>query len=172
MAPISVIGIDPGSIRTGWGIVDENSGRLVLRECGIIRTPGDSLNFSDRLAEIYRQLSQVIERHDPGEAAVEQIFIAKNVKSTLKLGQARGAAIAACAGFDLPIFDYEPTVVKKSLVGTGQAQKEQVAFMVKRLLNVQIDSWPLDTTDAIAVAICHLNQRRFLMATGKMPALK
>lgn len=164
-----VIGIDPGSRRTGWGVVREKSGMLELVDCGIIRTEsGDkklsfrnSSAFAARLAMIFSSLAVVLDKHEPEAAAVEQIFTAMNTASALKLGQARGAAIAACASRNLEIFDYEPTLVKRSIVGTGRAEKEQVAFMVGRLLNVKSKDWALDTTDALAVAICHLSQRRF-----------
>lgn len=155
---MTVIGIDPGSQRTGWGVVREQSGVLQLVECGIIRT--GKAAFSERLAHIYTELVGIIGRLGPAEAAVEQVFTAHNPATALKLGQARGVAIAACAAFGLPVADYEPSVIKKSLVGTGRADKEQVAFMVGRLLNVKAD-WPLDTSDALGIAVCHLTMRRF-----------
>ena len=126
-------------------------------------TPAPSVRageFSQRLAVIYRQLADVVGRYRPQEAAIEQVFTAKNAASALKLGQARGVAVAACAAHRVPVSDYEPTLVKKSVVGTGRAEKEQVAFMVRRLLNVRGEGWALDTTDALAVAICHLTMRR------------
>ena len=167
-----VIGIDPGSRRTGWGLVCEKSGVLELVDCGIIRTENSgkgaassSSEFAGRLALYFRSLAGILERHKPEAAAVEQIFTSRNMASALKLGQARGAAIAACAFRNLEIFDYEPTLVKRSLVGTGRAEKEQVSFMVRRLLNVKSNDLALDTTDALAVAICHLSQRRFQQLT-------
>ena len=172
MAAITVIGIDPGSQRTGWGVVREVSGVLSLVECGVVRTAsgrGDedgaaASGFSRRLARIYHELGGVLARHRPDQAAMEQVFTARNAASALKLGQARGAAVAACAAAGLDVADYAPTLIKKSLVGTGRAEKEQVAFMVRRLLNVREEAaakWPLDASDALAVAICHLGMRRF-----------
>lgn len=156
-----VIGIDPGSQRTGWGIVSEQSGVLQLEACGIIRAAASpALSFSMRLSKIYTQLSEVLEKHKVREAAIEQVFTAQNAASALKLGQARGVAVAVCAANGLEIYDYEPTLVKKSLVGNGRAEKEQIAWMVRRLLNVTEGKWPLDTTDALGIAICHLNHRR------------
>ena len=156
-----VLGVDPGSQRTGWGIIAEQSGVLRLVDCGIIRTTsGGEKEFSRRLAVIYRQLADVVGRYRPQEAAIEEVFTARNAASALKLGQARGVAVAACAAHGVPVSDYEPTLVKKSVVGTGRAEKEQVAFMVRRLLNVRGEGWALDTTDALAVAICHLTMRR------------
>ena len=161
MQAITVIGIDPGSQRTGWGVVRETSGVLQLVDCGVVRTASAGKDFSQRLAHIYHELSGVLARLKPQEAAIEQIFTAKNAVSALKLGQARGAAVAACAAHGLAISDYEPTLVKKSIVGAGRAEKEQVAFMVQRLLNVKNACWALDTSDALAVAVCHLTVRRF-----------
>ena len=159
--PLVVLGIDPGSQRTGWGVIAEQSGVLRLVACGIIRTSsGGEKEFSQRLAVIYRQLVEVVGRYRPQEAAIEQVFTARNAASALKLGQARGVAVAACAAHQVPVSDYEPTLVKKSVVGTGRAEKEQVAFMVRRLLNVRGEGWALDTSDALAVAVCHLTMRR------------
>ncbi|MBQ4615877.1 MAG: crossover junction endodeoxyribonuclease RuvC [Mailhella sp.] len=156
---ITALGIDPGSNVTGWGIVRESSGRLELVANGVLRVKGSS--FPERLACIYHGLHHIIEEYRPEEAGVEQVFSSKNVMSTIKLAQARGAAIAACASFNLPVLDYEPSLVKKTLVGTGRADKEQVAYMVARLLGkAQIDG-PLDTTDALGIAVCHLTLRRF-----------
>ena len=164
---VTVIGIDPGSRITGWGVVREESGVLRLIDCGAVHAAaGKDVPFSERLARIYHELSHVVARCQPQEGAVEQVFTAKNAASALKLGQARGVAVAACAAHGVPVSDYEPTLVKKSLVGTGSAAKEQVSFMVGRLLNVKTD-WVADTGDALAVAICHLTMRRFARLTAK-----
>lgn len=160
MAETIIIGIDPGSTVTGWGIILERSGVLSLIDCGAIRSKGDT--FAERLAHIYHSLHATISRCNPQEAAIEQVFTAANSATALKLGQARGVAVAACATFHLPIFDYAPTAVKKSLVGTGKAEKSQVAFMVGKILNTKTP-WPLDTTDALAIAITHAAMRRYLM---------
>ena len=160
--PLTVIGIDPGSQRTGWGIIREASGVLTLVDCGVIRTAsGGNAAFSARLARIFSELAAIVRRHAPAEAAIEQVFTAQNAASALKLGQARGVAVAACAACGVPVSDYAPTLVKKALVGTGRAEKEQVAFMVRRLLNARGEDWALDTSDALAVGICHLTMRRF-----------
>ncbi|MFV0421238.1 crossover junction endodeoxyribonuclease RuvC [Oleidesulfovibrio sp.] len=161
---ITVLGIDPGSRVTGWGIVRETSGVLTLVDCGAVRAKGDE--FSERLGMIYHDLHAVIAKHSPDEASVENVFTAKNAASALKLGQARGAAIAACAAHHLPVASYAPTEIKKTLVGVGRAEKEQVSFMVARLLGVKGD-WGADTGDALAAAICHLNMRRINFLSGK-----
>ena len=167
MPAVSVIGIDPGSRHTGWGVVSEISGVLRLTDCGVVHTVDAARTFSDRLARIYREISGVLERLNPDAAAIEQVFTAKNAATALKLGQARGVAVAACAAHNLPIHDYEPTLVKKSLVGTGRAEKQQVNFMVRRLLNVREAALPLDASDALAVAICHLTMRRFIALASR-----
>ncbi len=159
MADITVIGIDPGSRATGWGVVREVSGVLRYVDCGVIR-PSAEDDFAGRLAEIYNSLHAVIARLQPQEAAVEQVFAGNNATTALKLGQARGAAVAACAAHDLAVRDYEPRLVKKALVGVGSAEKAQVSFMVGRLLGRKPD-WAVDAGDALAVAVCHLGMRRF-----------
>ncbi|MDR3176879.1 MAG: crossover junction endodeoxyribonuclease RuvC [Desulfovibrio sp.] len=155
---ITVLGIDPGSQCLGWGLVREVSGVMSLLDCGTIRPKGT--DFSARLAGLFASLSEVVRKCSPDEAAVELVFMQKNAMSALKLGQARGVAVAACAAHGVPVFDYEPALVKKNLVGTGQAEKTQVSFMVGRLLGKKPD-WPLDAGDALALAVCRLNMRRF-----------
>ncbi len=162
MEPLTVIGIDPGSVRTGWGVIRGCGSGCELVDCGLIRTVSSrDVSFSDRLALIYRGLAEVLEKLRPQEAAIEQVFQARNAATALKLGQARGVAVAACAAFGLPVRDYEPSLVKKTLTGTGQAEKEQVAFMVRCRLGVRDAVWPLDTSDALALALTHLGMRRF-----------
>ncbi|RQD57640.1 MAG: crossover junction endodeoxyribonuclease RuvC [Desulfonatronovibrio sp. MSAO_Bac4] len=153
-----VLGIDPGSRCTGFGLISESSGVLSLIKAGTVRT--ESLDdMSMRLAKIFQEICRLIDEFLPAEAAVEEIFMARNASSALKLGQARGAAIVACAHNNIPVFSYEPTMVKKSIVGVGRAGKDQVAFMVARLLGSK-GGWAKDASDALAVAVTHLNQRR------------
>ncbi len=160
---IKILGIDPGSTVTGWGIIEEKSGVLSLVECGAIKPKNTGKdNFSERLHFIYHALTEICQEYKPLEAAIEQVFVAKNALSALKLGQARGIAMAACMQYNVKVFDYEPTKVKQSLVGNGHATKDQVAFMAQTLLNTKNINKPLDTTDALAVAICHANTRRFI----------
>ncbi len=155
----TIIGIDPGSTVTGWGIISETSGILGLVDCGAIKNP--KADFNSRLSYIFHALSEICKSYQPQEAAIEQIFVAKNALSALKLGQARGIALACCMQYNIPVFDYEPTKVKQAVVGNGRADKTQVAFMVKTLLNQKELPKILDTTDALAIAICHANSRRF-----------
>lgn len=162
MDPVTVIGIDPGSLRTGWGIVRMESAGFHLVDCGLIRTPSSGgRTFSERLARIYHDLVGILRRTSPDEAAIEDVFQARNAMSALKLGQARGVAVAACASVQLPVSDYAPSLVKKTLVGVGSAEKEQVAFMVRRMLGITDAKWALDTSDALGVAITHLTMRRY-----------
>ena len=154
---MTVMGIDPGSQCLGWGVVRESSGVLSLVDCGVLRPRG--ADFSARLAALFTDLSTLVALHRPLEAAVEDVFTHKNMQSALKLGQARGVAVAACAACGVPVSDYAPALVKKNLVGTGRAEKAQVAFMIGRILG-QKPSWPADASDALAVAVCHLNIRR------------
>lgn len=152
-----VLGIDPGSQCTGWGIVREVSGVLKLVACGTVRTGKEE--FPERIGVIFKGLFEIIQRYGPAEAAIENVFSGKNALSALKLGQARGAALASCAAHGLKVWSYEPTVIKKALVGTGRAEKSQVSFMVGRLLGENPD-WAVDTGDALGVAVCHLNMMR------------
>jgi len=154
------LGIDPGSRVTGYGVIREVSGMLSLVDAGVVRTNA-SANMDERLGQIFFRLCEIIELHRPEEGAIENIFQARNAASALKLGQARGAAVVACARSRVPVFSYEPTMVKKSIVGVGRADKTQVAFMVSRLLGVNKPDWALDSSDALAVAVCHVNQQRF-----------
>jgi crossover junction endodeoxyribonuclease RuvC len=163
---VIVLGLDPGSRVTGYGVVREASGVLTLVCAGTIRT--ESLATSDlagRLGLIFKGVSKIMREYPPDEAAVENVFGGKSVASALKLGQARGAALAALAGADIPVYAYEPTKVKKSLVGAGRAEKTQVAFMIGQLLGSKV-KFAADATDALAVAVCHLNHRRFLKMGG------
>ncbi|WP_031479960.1 crossover junction endodeoxyribonuclease RuvC [Maridesulfovibrio frigidus] len=163
---IVIIGIDPGTRVTGFGIVREVSGQVTLLEAGAIRT-NTKAPMCARLGQIYTRLAELLESHKPDEAAIENVFVASNPSSAIKLGQARGAAMAACAVSGLVVSGYEPTKVKQNLVGTGRADKSQVAFMVERILGVKDTKWANDTTDALAIAICHLNERRFARMAGK-----
>ena len=132
---------------------------------GTVRTPVNR-SMAARMGVIYERLSELIETHAPVEAAIENVFVSRNPSSALKLGQARGAAMAACATHGLPVDEYEPSKVKKNLVGLGNAPKDQVAFMVAHTLGIKKPDWAEDASDALAVAICHLNERRMRKLTG------
>ena len=160
-----ILGIDPGSRVTGYGIVVKQGAELGFVTCGTIRTGGER-DFSRRLLLIFEGLCQVIERHRPEVAAVEDLFLARNPRSALKLGQARGAAVVAALQHRLEVHDYTPRMVKQAVAGYGQADKEQVQRMVEILLG--LDGSPTsDAADALAVAICHANHVDHLAALGR-----
>ena len=148
-----IIGIDPGSRRTGYGIIRLDGNRHVYVTSGYINLL--SYPAAEKLRQIYLSLQQIIETYRPHEAAIEQIFMHDNPNSALKLGQARGAAIVA---LNMPVAEYSAREVKKSVVGHGAAKKEQVQFMIARLLNLQGSLQP-DAADALAVALCHAQSR-------------
>lgn len=153
--PRRVIGIDPGSVRTGYGVVEAHGNRLVWIASGTIQCGRGA--FSGRLATIYREISAVCSEHAPNEAAIEGIFHARNAGTALKLGQARGVALLALTHAGLSIVEYEPMLVKKTVVGYGAADKDQIRAMVGMLLGNRTFGG-LDETDALSIAICHLNQ--------------
>ncbi len=147
-----IMGIDPGSRRTGYGIVDVSGSALSAVAWGVVRTDGSG-PFPERLRRIHDGLSSVIRLHRPSEAVVEKVFLAKNPASALKLGQARGAAIVTCCLLDLPVREFSAKEIKLAATGYGAAPKEQVAAMVRRLLAIR-DELPPDAADALAMAFC------------------
>lgn len=153
-----ILGIDPGSRITGYGIVEADRGTLVFVACGVVKT-NTKYPFANRLNEIFDGINEVIQLHGPGVAAVEDVFLSSNPRTALKLGQARGAAIVAAMQNGLSVCDYSPRIVKQAVVGYGQADKEQVQHMVKILLNLK-GTPSSDAADALAVAICHANSFR------------
>lgn len=150
-----VLGIDPGTAATGYGVVRRASlGSVSLVECGVIRTsPKEPL--PTRIREIYDAVVALIERHGPAVAAVEDVFHGKNAQSALKLGHARGAILLAAAHHDLIIAEYAPRQIKKAVVGTGNASKDQVGFMVQQQLRLKDVPTPADAADGVAAALCH-----------------
>ncbi len=150
-----VLGIDPGSAVTGYGVVALDGARLHHVASGAVRTrSGDPL--PSRLRTIHDALVAVIETHRPTEVAVEELFVARHARAALVLGQARGVALLAAAEAGLEVAGYAPRLVKQTVVGYGQAEKGQVAEMVRRLLGLAEAPRPADVTDALAIAICHL----------------
>ncbi|WP_445116095.1 crossover junction endodeoxyribonuclease RuvC [Acinetobacter sp. WZC-1] len=147
-----IIGIDPGSRLTGYGIIQKEGQQLRFIDAGTIRT--ETAEIPERLKRIFAGIERIVKYHGPTEAAVEQVFMAQNPDSALKLGQARGAAIAALVNLDLQVAEYTARQIKQSVVGYGAADKEQVQMMVMRLLNLSIQP-QADAADALAAAICH-----------------
>ncbi len=156
-----ILGIDPGSRRTGFGIINLLGGRTEYVTSGVIRM-ADTDELSLRLKTIFDSLSQIIQQYCPQQMAIEQVFMARNAASALKLGQARGAAIVAAAAQELDVFEYEARKVKQSVVGNGAADKLQVQHMVKTLLRLPASPQE-DAADALAVALCHANTQQHLL---------
>lgn len=152
-----VLGIDPGSRTTGYGVVDDAFGKTTWIASGCIRTETDF--FSERLRQIYEGVFRVAQQYQPTEFAIEQVFAHKNIDSALKLGHARGAAICGGVAAGLPVFEYAARAVKLALVGRGSADKQQVQHMVRFLLNPP-ETLALDASDALAVALCHLHHQQ------------
>lgn len=155
-----VLGIDPGTAVTGYGVVrGEPFGAMALVECGVIRTrPRDPLPV--RLREIYDDVCALLDRHKPDALAVEDVFYARNVRTTVVLGHARGVVLLAGERASVSIHEYPPAEIKKAVVGTGAATKEQVQFMVTRLLRLRSAPQPNDAADAAAVALAHIMSAR------------
>ncbi len=155
-----VLGIDPGSETTGWGVIDADGRSYRLVECGVVNaSPGAKLPA--RLLKIANALEEIIQRHSPDACAIEDGFLATNVKVTLKLGQVRGVAMLVAERASLEIHEYSPRLVKQTVVGHGNAEKFQVQQMVKTLLALATIPEPHDAADALAVAICHSNHAAF-----------
>jgi crossover junction endodeoxyribonuclease RuvC len=153
---VRIFGIDPGSARTGYGCVDTDGRRHHLVACGALSAPATT-SFPDRLLCIHAGLVTLLEKHRPDCVAIENIFHAKNVRSALRLGEARGVALLAAAAAGMPVCEYTPAEIKRAIVGFGRAEKHQVGRMVKLLLGLEAIPSPHDAADAIAVAICHIH---------------
>lgn len=147
-----ILGIDPGSRTTGWGIVEQIGNRVVHVDNGLIRLPDSPI--AERLAIIFKEVSSLVERFKPSAMAIEQVFVARNTRSALVLGHARGVAMVAGSINQLPIAEYAPRAIKQAIVGTGTASKEQIQQMIKMLLRLP-EPPATDAADALAVAICH-----------------
>jgi crossover junction endodeoxyribonuclease RuvC len=147
-----VLGIDPGSQRTGFGVVDMTGTRLTYVASGVIRTT--QAEFAARLCEIFRCMQSVVAQYRPQEIAIEKVFVNRNIDSALKLGQARGAAICGTADSDADVFEYATRQIKQAVVGSGGAEKAQVQLMMRSLLKLDRPI-PADAADALAAAVCH-----------------
>jgi len=154
MTAIRILGIDPGSLITGWGVLESNGGRLEVVEWGVVRSPAGE-EFALRLLAIKRGILEVVRRLGPTEAAVEDLFHARNVRTAIKMGQVRGVVVAALAEEGLRVAAYAPRLVKLAVSGYGGADKGQVGRMVRRLLDLDTVPSPPDAADALAVALCH-----------------
>ena len=164
-----ILGIDPGSETTGWGVIEGDGPRYRLLECGAIRAPS-SQRFPARLLKISNAVQEIIGRLNPDACAIEDGFLATNVKVTLRLGQVRGVVMLAAERAALEIFEYSPRLVKQTVVGHGNAEKFQIQRMVKTLLMLSEAPEPHDVADALAVAICHFHHAAFSQRILASPA--
>ncbi|MFC1898129.1 crossover junction endodeoxyribonuclease RuvC [Candidatus Cloacimonadota bacterium] len=155
-----ILGIDPGSLNVGYGILQVENKRIVAAGCDVIKV-NPSLSLEIRLKIIYSEIVKVIQEYKPEIAAVETIFYGKNIRSAFTLGHARGVILLALAQGELQIEEYSPREVKRSVVGNGNASKEQVEYMVQKILKLQLKPETQDATDALAIALCQYNKERF-----------
>ncbi len=161
---IIVLGVDPGTLITGYGVVSRKNNEVTMIACGTINNKGTVL-MPLRLKKIYEELQHVISTYHPDEFAIESAFYGKNAQSALKLGHARGVSILAAVGQEIPTTEYSPREVKRAIVGSGAASKQQVQYMVKSLLGISGSKMLHDTSDALAIAICHA--QRMVTPTAK-----
>ena len=166
---IKILGIDPGSIHTGYGIIESkgNYNKHIIN--GIIKVKGETL--AEKLKTINSEITTIIKKFEPDEIAIEKVFMHRNADSALKLGQARGAAITACAMNNIPLFEYSANQVKQACVGKGHATKEQVQHMIKILLCLE-EKPSTDAADALAIALCHANSRESLLRMQGVSGMK
>ncbi|MFT4551637.1 MAG: crossover junction endodeoxyribonuclease RuvC [Chlamydiales bacterium] len=160
-----VIGIDPGTRVTGYGIVEAHNQMRKLVEYGCIRPPGKA-KLSERYHVIFNDIEYLLNEHKPDVLAVETQYVDKNVQSAIKLGMARGVIILAATRKGIPVYEYAPTKAKMAVVGSGRASKQQVQGMVKLLLNLPTLPEPEDAADALALALCHLNSINHKLTIG------
>ncbi len=152
-----IMGVDPGTLFTGYAVIDCTAYKIKMLDSDVIKNPADN-NLPIRLKKIYNSLLEVIDKYIPDEFAIETAFYGKNVQSTLKLGHVRGVSILAAVNKQIPTSEYSPREVKKSVVGTGNASKEQVKYMVCQILKINLKNSAYDISDALAVALCHYNK--------------
>ena len=156
-----IMGIDPGLTATGFGLISINKDKPKIIDFGIIQ-PNKNESLSKRLHTIYTDMEQLIQTFSPTVLSIEDVFYGRNVKSALLLGQARGVLLLAAASMEIPSASYAPRKVKQSVAGNGAADKKQVQYMVQQILNMDKPPKPLDVSDALAVALCHINQNKYL----------
>lgn len=163
-----ILGIDPGYAILGWGIIDVIGNRFSVVDYGAVLTD-TSMEMPARLQSLYNGLTDIINKYKPEDASIEQLFFNSNAKTAILVGEARGVAVLACANGNLNIAEYTPLQIKQALVGYGRADKKQVQYMVKTMLNLKSVPKPDDTADALAAAICHAHShgRRDILKAGK-----
>ena len=157
----TVLGVDPGYAILGWGVIEYAASRYKLVGCGAIET-GSEVPLPERLKQIYADLSKIIGDYRPDVCAVEELFWGSNHKTAIKVGEARGAAVLACANAGLKVFDYTPLQIKQALTGYGRADKHQIQMMVMQILGLESVPKPDDAADAVAAAICHASSSGYI----------
>lgn len=155
-----VVGIDPGVAITGYGVVRDTRNGILLVDYGVVTTP-PNLVLEQRLLLLHQELEKIIQLHRPESAAVEKLFFQKNVTTAIAVGQARGVALLTMAENQIEVSEYTPLEVKQAVAGYGSADKKQVQYMVKAILNMEVIPTPDDAADALAIAICHLHSVRY-----------
>ncbi len=161
-----IIGVDPGTIITGYGIIEYTRNNLTTIDHGVIKLPSVT-SLPQKLDIIYKKLCELLEQYHPDELAIETAFYGKNVQSAMKIGYARGVSILAAVHNKIPVAEYSPREVKKSVVGNGAASKEQVQYMISSLLSIKKKKMPFDESDALAVALCHSFRIKSLIPKSK-----
>ncbi len=154
---MKILGIDPGTLKTGYGIIELSNGKIKLLSSGVIENKRIK-SLPQRLKIIYDEITKLIDEYLPDELSIESAFYGKNVQSALKIGHARGVSILAAINKEIPTFEYSPREIKKAVVGNGAASKQQVMFMVNQILQLKKKKKNFDETDAIAVALCHIQK--------------
>jgi len=158
---VRILGVDPGTIRMGFGIIEQNGNQYTAIDFGCLKLSSRQ-SFTERLKRIYDELLRVIEEYHPDEFAIEDLFYAENAKVAIKMGHARGVALLAAVNSQIPTAEYSPKEIKQSVAGNGAASKQQIQRMVMQLLGLRVAPEPFDVSDALAVALCHLHRRREL----------
>ncbi len=156
-----MIGVDPGLSITGFGILDYKGGQIRTVAFGTIKPPVKE-SLANRLEYLNSHMTELLEKFEPNDFAIEDTFFSQNVKSALLLGQARGVLLLAAASKGIPTMDYSPRKVKQSVVGNGAADKKQVQYMVQQILGMKEPPKPLDVSDALAIGLCHINQNKYI----------
>jgi crossover junction endodeoxyribonuclease RuvC len=159
-----ILGLDPGTASTGYGIVDSVDGKLSVVDYGVIKTSAKA-SPSLRLQKIYNELNRLIERYEPDSAGVEELFFGRNITTAISVGQARGVLLLALANANIPIGEYSPPKIKDAVTGYGKADKQQVQLMIRNLLDLEETPRPDDAADGLAVAITHYQYQRFASLT-------
>ncbi|HHE37729.1 MAG TPA: crossover junction endodeoxyribonuclease RuvC [Candidatus Cloacimonetes bacterium] len=155
-----IIGVDPGSKYCGYGIIEVQKNRILAAGCDVIKIK-QSFTFPEKLTVVYTEIKQIIAKYKPDIAAVESIFYGKNIKSAFILGHVRGVILLALAEQNIKVLEYSPREIKRSVVGNGNASKEQVQYMVQKILNLNLENRSEDAMDALAIALCQFNKERF-----------